>query len=114
MQTIHEKPDDLHPVIETVQHTTLGKIIRKAKWLLALDQCMQTILPAEFAADCHVMNVNQFVLILGVSNAAVAMRIRLMTSELIEKLHQRAEFSAITLIQCKVCVTPLKYHISTA
>ena len=72
MQSLHEKQDDLHPVMDGFTHSSLGKIIQKAKWLLALNRHLQTILPESFAPDCHVMNVDQSVLILGVSNAAIA------------------------------------------
>lgn len=103
MQRLQEKQDDLHPVMEGFAHSSLGKIIQKAKWLLTLNRTMQAILPAEFASYCHVMNVNQGVLILGVSSAAIATRIQFMSSQLTYTLQKQNEFRGIIGIQCKVC-----------
>lgn len=104
MQTIHEKQDDLHPVMETFGRSSLGKIIQKAKYLLALDHAMQTILPPEFANHCRVMNINQAILILGVDNAAIATRIQMLSADIIQKLRNNAEFKMVLGIQCKVQV----------
>jgi hypothetical protein len=109
MQSLPEKQEDLHPVMDDLTHSSLGKIIQKAKWLLALDRYVQTILPASLASYCHVMNVDQSILILGVSNAAMATRIRFMFAELIEKLHEKKEFSHIQTIHCRVCAKTVRY-----
>jgi hypothetical protein len=104
MQTIHEKPDDLHPVMNTFGDSALGKIIQKANYLLALDRAMQTILPSEFVNHCHVMNINQSVVILGVNSAAIATRIQLMSSDIISALQNIREFQGLLRIHCKVQV----------
>ena len=109
MQSLPENQEDLHPVMEELTQTSLGKIIQKAKRLLALHRCFQTILPASFAPYCHVMNVDQSILILGVSNAAIATRIRFMSAELIEKLHEKKEFLYIQVIHCRICTQTVKY-----
>lgn len=95
---------DLNPVMEELAGSPLQKIIQKAKYLLTLNAYVQTIIPASFAADCQVMNVDQSILILGVTNAAIATRIRMMSSELIEKLHEKKAFSHIQTIHCRVNV----------
>src|SRR3990167_2584908 len=103
MQNTLEKKDEFHPILEGYTHSSLGRVIEKAKKLLALDRHLQTILPTELAAFCHVMNVNQGILILGVSSAAIAMRIRFMSSDLVRALQKNAEWQMIREIQCKVC-----------
>lgn len=109
MQSLHEKENDLHPVMEGFTRSSLGKIIQKAKWLLALDRALQTLLPPEFATYCHVMNVNQATLVLGVSSAAIAMRIRFVSSDLIQTLQKEPEWQMIREIQCKVCARTIRY-----
>lgn len=104
MQRLHEKPDELHPIIDDLSRSSLGKIIQKAKWLLALDRYLQTILPAEFVPHCHVMNLNNGVLILSVNNAATSMRIRFMSSDLVRTLQKKSEFHNVREIQCKICI----------
>ena len=104
MQTIHEKPDDLHPVMETFGRSSLGKIIAKAKHLLALDRAMQTILPPEFVNYCRVINTQQFTLILEVNNASMAMRIQMMTDQLLSELQKKPEFLEIRALRCKIRV----------
>lgn len=93
---------DLDPVMEALAGSPLSKIIQKARYLLALNNYFQTIIPAPMASDCQVMNVDQSILILGVTNAAVATRIRLISSELIEKLRAEKAFSSIQTIHCRV------------
>jgi len=102
MKNTTKKQDGLQPMIEELGHSSLGKIIQKAKWLLALDRFVQTILPVEFAKQCRVMNVDKGVLILGVNSAAIAMRIRFMASDLIKILNKNSEFKLICDVQCKV------------
>ena len=109
MQQTFQKHNDLNPMIEELKQSSLGKIIQKAKHLLALDRHIQTILPASFASYCHVMNVDQSILILGVSSAAIATRIRFMSAELIEKLHEKKEFVFIQTIYCRVYDKTIKY-----
>lgn len=111
MQNTPQIPD-LNPVMEELTHSSLGKIIQKAKYLLALDRYFQTILPASFASYCHVMNIDQSILILGVSNAAIATRIRFMSAELIEQLHKKKEFTRIQTIHCKVCAHSITYSFT--
>jgi hypothetical protein len=109
MERLQEKQADLHPVMEELTHSSLGKIIQKAKWLLTIDRAMRTILPAGFSAHVHVMNLNQRTLVLGVRSSAVATRIQFMASDLIAQLHTRTEFQIVREIQCKVCAKHVEY-----
>lgn len=104
-----QKNDDLNPVMEELTHSALGKIIQKARWLMAIDRELQNILPAAFAPYCHVMNVDQSILILGVNNAAIATRIKFISADLIRELHKQTEFVRIQIIHCKVCANTIKY-----
>lgn len=109
MQSLHEKQKDLYPVIEELAHSSLGKIIQKARWLMTMNRALQNILPTAFAPYCHVMNVDQSILILGVSNAAIATRIKFISADLIRELHKQTEFVRIQTIHCKVCVNTIQY-----
>lgn len=111
MQTLYrnEKPDDLQPVMDCFQGTPLQKIVLKAKFLLALDQALQPILPESFRYACHVMNVHQGVVILGVSNASIATRIQFLSANLLQELRKKREYAQLTGIQCKVCAKTVRY-----
>lgn len=109
MHRLHENSDDLHPVMDELTHSSLGKIIQKAKWLLALDRALQTILPPGFSAHVHVMNLNQHTLILGVRSAAISTRIQFMAADLILELRKTTEFQIVREIQCKVCAKHIAY-----
>ncbi len=104
MQTIHEKPDDLQPVIDVFQHSTLKHIVKKARFLLALDREVKNLVPSGFGSYCHVMNVNQNTLILGVTNAAIATRIQMVSARIIDALQKKIEFAEVRAMRCKVCV----------
>ena len=105
MQTIHEKHNDLHPVMDTFGHSPLGKIIQKAKYLLKLDQVMQTLLPPEFVNHVQVMNIKQGVVILGVDSAAISTRIQLMSADILSALQKKPGFKNVAGIQCKQILT---------
>lgn len=107
MHRLPEKQDDLHPVMDSFTSSPLGKIIQKAKWLLAIDRHLKTILPEAFRAHCQVMNVHQHELIVGVDNAAVATRIRLMSNDFILELQKQKECAHIRTIACRVCAAKL-------
>ena len=109
MQNTFQKQTDLNPVMEELAHSALGKIIQKARWLMTINRALQNILPAAFAPYCHVMNVDQSILILGVSNAAIATRIKFISADLIRELHKQTEFVRIQTIHCKVCAKSVRY-----
>ncbi len=102
MQTIPEIREDLQPVSTVFENASLQRIVQKAGFLLALDRHMQTILPESFAPHCQVMNVNEYTLVLGVTNAAIATRIQFLSDELLGSLRKEPRFSRILNIRCKV------------
>lgn len=99
--TLYSHPD-LLPIMENPISSTLGKVIQKAKWLLALDAVVQTLLPEQFAPYCKVMNVKQDILVLGISSAAVAMRVRMLSTDLVFELQKAIDDHSIREIQYKV------------
>ncbi|OGT33319.1 MAG: hypothetical protein A3C44_03780 [Gammaproteobacteria bacterium RIFCSPHIGHO2_02_FULL_39_13] len=103
MKHTPEQQDDVRPVMDHLTQSSLGKIIQKAKWLLTLDRVFKTILPETFLPYCHVMNVDQSILIVGVTNAAIATRIRFMSGDFIRELQKQKEFAHIQTIHCRVC-----------
>ncbi|PIZ04625.1 MAG: hypothetical protein COY58_02410 [Gammaproteobacteria bacterium CG_4_10_14_0_8_um_filter_38_16] len=109
MQNTTDIPADLKPAMDALSRSSLGNIIQKAKWLLALDRYVKTILPASFASFCHVMNVDQSNLVLGVSNAAVATRIRFMSDTFLRTLQQKKEFAHIRTVHCRICAKTVQY-----
>ncbi|OGT66307.1 MAG: hypothetical protein A3J38_08240 [Gammaproteobacteria bacterium RIFCSPHIGHO2_12_FULL_45_9] len=104
-----QKPDDLQPVMDTLQHSPLRSIVQKARFLLALDREIQQCVQSGFGPYCHVMNVQQNTVILGVSNAAIATRIQMTASDIVCKLQKIPAFQHIQKIQCKVCAENLRY-----
>src|SRR5690606_12579681 len=63
---------DIPKAMDACEGSPLHYIIKKAQFLSALDHYTQTILPDTLKSFCQVMNVQNGVLILGVSNAAAA------------------------------------------
>lgn len=102
MNNIFSSEPDLLPIMDNPIASTLGKVIQKAKWLLALDQVIQTLLPEQFAPYCRVMNVKQDILVLGISSAAVAMRVRMQSTEILQALQKVTNDYTIREIQYKV------------
>jgi len=109
MDRLPQNVDYLQSVIDNSPQSSLGKLVEKARWLLTLDRSLKTLLPTGFQAFCHVMNVNEHQLILGVTNAAIATRIRLMSPELIAKLKRNPDYYIIENIVCKVCAETVEY-----
>lgn len=112
MQTLYRT---LNPTVitETVQSVSevlargmLQKIIRKAQFLEALNQAMQPILsdilPSLSQNSCCVMNVTVGKIILQVPNAAIAMRIRMRTQDIVRAIKSISAFSTLTDLHCRV------------
>lgn len=101
--------DDLQPVTDVFQHSSLRMIVQKARLLLALHREIQKLVPSGFGPYCHVMNIHQNTLILGVENAAIATRIQFSISDIVRELQKNPTFQHIQKIQCKVCVETVSY-----
>jgi hypothetical protein len=96
-------------VVDACEGTSLNRIIQKAQFLLALDHYTQTILPDTLKSSCHVMNVQNGVLILGVSSAALAMRIKMMANDIMRDVRRDRRFAAICDMKCVVCAKTVRY-----
>lgn len=101
-------PDNLQPVVDVFQHASLRRIVQKAHLLLALDREIQKLVPAGFGPYCHVMNINQQTVILGISNAAIATRIQFTASEIVRQLQNNPAFQFVQKLQCKVCAETVR------
>ena len=100
---------DAQPLMDCAQNSSLRHLIQKAKRLLSIDREIKNLLPEGYEKYCHVMNLNQHTLILGVSNAAVATRIQLLSHQLVLDLHRKNKLTPIQKIQCKVCAETIRY-----
>lgn len=101
--------DDLQPVMDVLQQSPLRMIVQKAQLLLVLHRDIQKLIPAGFESYCHVMNIHQQTVILGVSNAAIATRIQFVAPDIMNGLHKKTEWRYLQKIQCRVCIETIKY-----
>lgn len=106
METLYRDPKT---ATEACAGTALQHIIQKAELLLALDHYTQTILPDTLKTYCHVMNAQNGVLILGVSSAGVAMRLKMQSKEIVQKIQQEKRFAHIRDLKCTVCAKTIRY-----
>lgn len=104
MQTAYsnEKPADLQPVMQAVAHSSLRQLVEKARLLLKLDRFVQAWLPTELKSHCHVMNLNQQTLVLGLDNAAWVTRMQFISSDLMDALKKESDFPVILNVRCRV------------
>jgi len=93
---------DIPKAMDACEGSPLHYIIKKAQFLSALDHYTQTILPDTLKSFCQVMNVQNGVLILGVSNAAAAMRLKMMNSEIVRDIRKDSRFVRICDMKCVV------------
>ena len=96
---------DAQLVLDAAERSSLRTLLIKAKWLLALNKILQTILPETFRAHVSVMNVQHATLILSASNAAIATRIQFLSSSILSELKKHPEYAKLNDIRCKV--TPI-------
>ncbi|MDP1574244.1 MAG: DciA family protein [Coxiellaceae bacterium] len=106
METLYR---EIPTAVDACIGTSLNKIIQKAHFLLALDHYTQTILPDTLKSYCHVMNVQNGVLILGISSASIAMRIKMMSSNIMRDVRKDRRFAAICDLKCTVCAKTVRY-----
>lgn len=106
MQTLYR---EIPTAVDACTGTSLNKIIQKARFLLALDHYTQTILPDTLKSYCHVMNVQNGVLILGVSSAAIATRLQFMSNELLRDIQNNPQFVRVRDIKYTVCAKAVRY-----
>lgn len=106
MQTLYR---DIPTAVDACEGSALNRIIQKAQFLLALDHYTQTILPDTLKSYCHVMNVQNGVLILGVSSAAIATRIKMMSSDIIRAVKKEKRFAAIIDLKCTICAKTIRF-----
>ncbi len=106
MQTLYR---DIPTAVDACEGTSLQKIVKKAQFLLALDHYTQTILPDTLKSYCHVMNVQNGVLILGVSSAAIATRLKMMHKEIMLAIHREKRFTGVIDLKCTVCAKTMRY-----
>lgn len=73
-------------------------ILRKMKTVSALNQHLQTALPAEFIGHCRALLFDKGKLTLAVSNSSLANKLRFCKSDLLEKLRTIPAFGGISTI----------------
>jgi hypothetical protein len=80
----------------------LNFIFTKAKKLQTINQSFANYLDPSIQSQCQVANMVDKCLILIVTSGSIAMQMRLMTDEILQKIKQNPLFSTIKTIQCLV------------
>jgi len=107
MQTLYR---DIPTALESCKGTSLSALIQKAQFLLTLDHYTQTILPDTLKSYCRVMNVQNGVLVLGISSAAIATSLKMTTSDLLAQIQREKRFERIKDI--KFTIQPKIAHLT--
>lgn len=80
------------------QNTSLTEIIKKSERLDTLNHELKKHLAQELATNCRVANFNNGCLVIEVSNAALATRLRYETPELLRKFRSESRLSNLRSI----------------
>lgn len=88
MQTDKTNPTrrDPQPLREVLEHSLLGYIVERAKFIDHVHQVIGDLIPAEAANHYRVMNVQENTLSISVSNAAWATKLRFLAPNLLQDL----------------------------
>lgn len=81
---------------------TLQNVFSKSKRLLAMRNTLSEILPLEMQAQAQLANYRQGILVMHISSAAFATRLRMLAPHLLRRLAQTHIFSDIKTIDIKV------------
>ena len=84
------------------QGSALSQIVQQARAIAAADEALQSVLPAELAPHCHVINLRAETLIVATDSAAWATRLRYLAPSVLESLHQLATPLMVQVIRCRV------------
>lgn len=87
------------------RYAPLSRLIDLSEQRKSLTQAVRSLLPESLAAAVSVANYRPPVLVLRVSNASLATRLRYKLPELTTKLHNLADFQDLTKINLRVVQT---------
>lgn len=85
------------PLDSLFTETHLQNVQQRAIALLKLNQTVKALLPAELHAHCRVANYRQSILILEITNASFALRLRYLIPALLSALRQQALPTLVTI-----------------
>ena len=90
----------------------LADICRHSLQLEELSNKVQQLLPAEFAAHCHVGSFNKGCLLLTTTNAAWASQLRYAIPELRDRLRKEAQMYQLLSIKIAVVAPPAQQIVT--
>ncbi len=93
---------DPKPLEDLLERSPLKYLVMKARQILAADETLYRLLPAELASHCRTMNVTTSTVIIEVDSAVWGTRLRYIVPELLEELQQDPRFNQVTDIYCRV------------
>lgn len=93
---------DPKPIQTLMGESTLANIIQKAQILNKIDDLIADFLPETIGQFCHVMNLKEHCLVLGIRNSAAATRIRYQEEELLNHLNRQTGLPTILKLECVV------------
>ena len=82
--------------------TSLGSLSNKAAYLQRLNLAVKALLPVEQAANCHVANVRDNILILHLDSAEWATALHYQNTDLLAQLRQQPSYAGLKSIQYKI------------
>jgi len=80
----------------------LQKLLRQAGNQESWTSQLRAVLPEHLAKDCRVMDVRGALIVVVCGNAGTATRLRFMAPDLVDQLHQLADFRAVDTLQIRV------------
>ena len=97
----------MHPIARIMQEsqTELYHIINKVRTLQTLNKVLHEFLDHKFRPYCYVANLENDILVIGITNAAVATIIKFNTPEILAALQHHPAGSKISKIKCRVLPT---------
>ncbi len=85
----------------------LQNLIVRSKQLADLNSLLRTEIGQPLAQHCHIANLRDNCLVIGVSSAACATVLRYQSFDLLQKLRQHTTFAALANIKIKVTPTEI-------
>lgn len=101
MQTVDdhtEKTSDPRPFKDWLTQPSLGRLVARARQILAIEKALPEVLPKELATHCQVLNIENGVLILASQSAAIITRLHYLSPEIIYFLNNQQGLSPINRI----------------
>ncbi|AUJ58743.1 DciA family protein [Coxiella endosymbiont of Amblyomma americanum] len=93
---------DPKSIKQCFQSRSLRLIVQQVRKILAIEKCLNQILPTEIISHYRIVNISQKTLILQLENSALATRVYYLIPHLLEQFTKQ-KLIGIQKVQCKVC-----------